>query len=51
MGVKKTFFLSLPDNKLDTLPLLEIIQKIENFVLHINHRTDRISQKSSYHNF
>ena len=32
MGVKKTFFLSLPDNKLDTLPLLEIIQKIENII-------------------
>ena len=32
MGVKKTFFLSLPDNKLDTLPLLEIIQKIESII-------------------
>ena len=35
MGVKKTFFLSLPDNKLDTLPLLEIIQKIESIILKI----------------
>ena len=35
MGVRKTFFLSLPDNKLDTLPLLEIIQKIESIFLKI----------------
>ena len=35
MGVRKTFFLSLPDNKLDTLPLLEIIQKIESIILKI----------------
>lgn len=32
MGIKKTFFLSLPDNKLDTLPLLNIIHKIEKIV-------------------
>lgn len=35
MGVKKTFFLSFPDNKLDTLPLLEVIQKIENIIVKI----------------
>jgi LmbE family N-acetylglucosaminyl deacetylase len=29
IGVKEVFFCDLPDNKLDTLPLLDIVRKIE----------------------
>ena len=32
MGVKKTFLLSLPDNKLDSIPLLSIIHKLEKII-------------------
>jgi len=32
LGVKKTVFLRLPDQKFDSLPILHIIQKLEDFV-------------------
>jgi LmbE family N-acetylglucosaminyl deacetylase len=35
IGIKKCIFYSYPDNKLDTVPLLEITQKIEQEILKI----------------
>lgn len=32
MGIKKCYYHSFPDNKLDTIPLLEIVKKIEQFI-------------------
>ena len=32
LGIKKCFFFSYPDNKLDKAPLLEITQKIEKII-------------------
>ena len=36
LGVEKLYFSSMPDQKLDTLPLLEITQKIEQYIKDIN---------------
>ena len=33
LGIKKTTFLDLPDNQLDTVPLLKIVKKIEKKIL------------------
>ena len=35
LGIKKAYSLGFPDNKLDTIPLLEIIQSIENLAAKI----------------
>ena len=32
LGVKKNYFLDFPDNKLDSIPLLKIIKKIEYYI-------------------
>ena len=32
IGIKDTFFLCLPDNKMDTVPFLDIVQQIEPYV-------------------
>ncbi len=32
LGVKKVYFGDLPDNKFDSIPLLSIIKKIENYI-------------------
>ena len=32
LGINKTFFLDLPDNRLDAYPLLEIVKKIEFYI-------------------
>jgi LmbE family N-acetylglucosaminyl deacetylase len=29
LGIKETFFLGLPDNRLDTIPLIDIVQNLE----------------------
>lgn len=36
LGVKKVFFEDFPDNKFDTVPLLDIIKTIEEYTLEIN---------------
>lgn len=36
LGVEKLYFSSMPDQKLDTLPLLEVTQKIEQYIRDIN---------------
>lgn len=36
LGIKKCFFFSYPDNKLDKTPLLEITQKIEKIIQQTN---------------
>lgn len=32
LGIQKNFYLALPDNRLDTIPLIEIIQRIEPII-------------------
>jgi len=32
MGIKKTIFLRLPDNKMDSIPLLDIIREVEDHI-------------------
>ena len=32
LGIKDIFHLNLPDNKMDTVPLLSIVKKIENII-------------------
>ena len=36
LGIKKLIFLNLPDNEMDSLPLLKIIKKIEKVVFNLN---------------
>ena len=36
LGIAKTFFLGLPDNRLDGLPLIEIIQPLERIIRKLN---------------
>lgn len=39
LGAKDIFFYNLPDNKFDTIPLLEIVKKIENLIKKIVPKT------------
>jgi len=32
LGIKKVFFLNFPDNKMDSVPLLDIVQKFEQII-------------------
>ncbi len=32
LGIKETFYLSLPDNRMDTVPLIEVVQKLEKII-------------------
>lgn len=32
LGIRKNFYLALPDNRLDTLPLIDIIQRLEPII-------------------
>lgn len=36
LGIKKTYQLNFPDNKLDSIPLLDIVKSIEKVVIEIN---------------
>jgi len=36
LGVKKTYELNFPDNRLDSIPLLDLVKKIEKVIMEIN---------------
>lgn len=35
LGIRKNFYLGLPDNRLDSMPLIEVVQRLEPLILNL----------------